>query len=255
MTVLQWSQHVIQKNLTDEQNNSRVLTEDSFTRQFHSTDEPELLGLVSDEDNVSGNVSATGGSTRRSMASLRTSQKFPVINPQVSENSPVPSVRRSTTKLDAGALSYLPSVSDSKGQRSPVSRSQGSRSPASRGSPVTSRPGTPSKGNNKSLEFQPLNPKGGIITPRSIKSQRSMSPGGKRITPRLQKKSFTRESIHTESVSSFMPSDPDNLIVSLSSNSGVYSDDFQDSFEANSSVEQLPKIGMWHNKKLGYTIN
>jgi len=52
-----------------------------------------------------------------------------------------------------------------------------------------------------------------------------------------------------------MPSDPENVMVSLSSNSGVYSDDFQDSIEANSSVEQLPKIGIVPNKKLGYTIN
>ncbi|XP_005105998.1 microtubule-associated protein 10 [Aplysia californica] len=230
------------RNMTEEQNDSRVLQSTDYdTRQFHSTDEPELQELMSEEENRSGG----GESGRRSAASLRTSQKFPVINPQLSENSPVPSVRRSTTKLDVGAHSYLPSMSLSKGQVSPVS------------SRPNSRPSTP-KGKNPD-NLQPLNPKGGVITPRNSITPRSMSPSPKRPTPRQKKplREF-RESIHTESLSSYMPSDPENLLVSLSSNSGGnYSDDFQplgsgESGEPTSSVEQLPKIVP--STRLGYTI-
>ena len=233
------------KNMTEE--NNVMQSTDYDSRQFHSTEEPELQGLISDEDNPSG----TGGSSQRSivdnLVSVRTSQKFPVINPQASENSPVPSVRKSTTKLDAGVHSYLPSVSLSKGQGSP--RSQGS--------PVTSRPATPTKSKGKSYDLQPINPKGGIITPRSNRTTpRSPSPSLKRPIPNRKKPTNFRESIHTESLSSYVPSDPDNVIVSLSSSGGgVYSDDFQDNSDsliAAASNEKFPNI--IPSSKLGYTI-
>ena len=233
------------RNMTDEHNDSRLMHQstDYSTRQFHSTDEPELQNLISDEENPT----VTGGSTRRSVTSIRTSQKFPVIKPAASENSHVPSVRRSTTKLDAGALSYLPSVSISKGQGSPGSSRPG----------TPTRPGTPSKGKGSDHALQPLNPKGGVITPRSNRntprSARSMSPSPKRQPQKKPLRDF-RESIHTESLSSYMPSDPENLMVSLSTSSlgGNYSDDFQESGDAASSVEALPKL--IPSKKLGYTI-
>lgn len=224
------------KNMTEEQNESRVLQSTDYdTRQFHSTDEPELQGLMSEEENQSNVVN----SAAHSLVSVQTSQKFPVINPQLSENSPVPSVRRSTTKLDANALSYLPSMSLSKGQMSPSS----------------SRPSTPKvSSNRKAQELEPIHKNcRATITPRSGTS----SP--RRQTPRSRRQILDfKTSIHTDSVSSYIPSDPENVLVSLSSNSGNYSDDFQplasgESGDGNSSVEQLPKI--LPSKKLGYTIN
>ncbi|GFO11964.1 microtubule-associated protein 10-like [Plakobranchus ocellatus] len=221
--------------------NQHQQSSDLDTRQFHSTDEPELQDLVSEADNRSHSA---GG--RRSVTETGNTSKFPVINPQLSENSPVPSVRRSTSKFDPGTgNSYLPSMSMSKGYTSPVS----------------SRPGTPkstlAQGNR--FEHQPLPGKGStVVTPRNKLTPRSQSGSPKRPTPRARRP--LRESIHTDSLSSYLPSDPDNVLVSLSSSNksgasgGNYSDDFNsgDSVDVASSVE-LPKI--ISSAKLGYTIN
>ena len=225
--------------------NSRMMqhSTDLDTRQFHSTDEPELQDLVSEADNYSHSAGA-----RHSITDAGgTASKFPVINPQLSENSPVPSVRRSTSKLDPGTgHSYLPSMSMSKGYTSPVS----------------SRPGTPKSGATKGNRFdnQPLPGKGStVVTPRNKLTPRSQSGSPKRPTPRPRRP--LRESIHTDSLSSYMPSDPENMLVSLSSSNksglsgGNYSDDFNsgDSADVASSIEQLPRIVP--STKLGYTIN
>ncbi|GFS16272.1 microtubule-associated protein 10-like [Elysia marginata] len=234
-----------QNMLGPERSNSRLLqhSTDLDTRQFHSTDEPELQDLVSEADNHS----QSAGGHRSITETGGTASKFPVINPQLSENSPVPSVRRSTSKLDPGTgHSYLPSMSISKGYTSPV----------------TSRPGTPKSGVAQGNRFdnQPLPGKGStVVTPRNKLTPRSQSGSPKRPTPRSRRP--LRESIHTDSLSSYMPSDPENVLVSLSSSNksglsgGNYSDDFNsgDSGDVASSIEQLPKIVP--STKLGYTIN
>ncbi|XP_059164723.1 myb-like protein V [Physella acuta] len=224
------------KSLTSDQNDSRVLQSTEYdTRQYLSTDEPELQGLMSED----GNVSDAAESGRKSVSIVRTSQKFPVINPQLSENSPVPSIRRSAAKFDPSAYSYIPSIADSKNRISPTSPRPSP--PKSNVSSRTKSDQAPKAQNN--LAASPKLP----ITPRSLVA----SP--KYPIPRPRKP--IRESIHTDSLSSYMPSDPDNVIVSLSSNSGNYSDDFlqlESGESADPSVEQFPKI--ISSAKLGYTI-
>ena len=92
------------------------------------------------------------------------------------------------------------------------------------------------------------------MSPGNVTPRRSASPSSKRPTPRGKKPfKVRRESINTESLSSYVPSDPENLMVSLSSSGGGgYSDDFQENSEAGSSIEQLPKL--LPATKLGYTI-
>ena len=233
-----------QNILGPERSNSRMQhSTDLDTRQFHSTDEPELQDLVSEADNHSHSA----GGHRSFTETGATASKFPVINPQLSENSPVPSMRRSTSKLEPGTgHSYLPSMSMSKGYTSPIS----------------SRPGTPKSGaaQGNRFENQPLPGKDStVVTPRNKLTPRSLSGSPKRPTPRPRRP--LRESIHTDSLSSYMPSDPENALVSLSSSNksglsgGNYSDDFNsgDSADVASSIEQLPKIVP--STKLGYTIN
>lgn len=248
------------------ENESRVLQSTDYdTRQFHSTDEPELQGLISDEENQS-QCSQSGAHTNNSYSaaqshsytSVRASQKFPVINPQQSESSPVPSVRRSTTKLDPGALSYLPSMSLTKGQLSPSSSRPGSPKTGI----MAATPSSYSYKNTKKerdSELEPIHKNAHSGKPINLVTPRSGQSSPKRQTPRARRQIFDyKTSIHTDSVSSYMPSDSENVLVSLSSNSGNYSDDFQplasgESGDGNSSsADQLPKI--IPNRKLGYTI-
>ncbi|CAL1527142.1 unnamed protein product [Lymnaea stagnalis] len=226
------------KSCTSDQNDSKVLQSTDYdTRQFHSTDEIELQGLISEE----ANISDAPDSGRRSVSLVANSQKFPVINPQLSENSPVPSIRRSTTKIDPLAYSHLHSGSFSKDRN---------QLPSPR--PSTPK-GTIVKGElPEKAYFKPQD--SGLTTPKLKTTPRSLSSSPKHPTPRPRRP--MRESIHTDSLSSYMPSDPDNVIVSLSSNSGNYSDDFSaihSGESANSSAEQFPKI--ISSAKLGYTIN
>ncbi|RUS80551.1 hypothetical protein EGW08_011691, partial [Elysia chlorotica] len=130
--------------LGPERSNSQIQhSTDLDTRQFQSTDEPELQDLASEMDNHS-----QGAGGRRSLTETGgIAGKFPVINPQLSENSPVPSVRRSTSKLDP------------------------------------------------------------VVTPRNKLTPRSVNGSPNRPTPRPRRP--LRESIHTDSLSSYMPSDPE----------------------------------------------
>ena len=165
-------------------------TDDFDTKQtFHSTSEPELQDLVSDEEHDQLEAADKKG----------VAKKFPVINPMLSQNSPIPSTRRSVAKLD-------------------LSRSQ-----------------------------LPATPRADSVTPRS---SRSASP--KRPTPRPRRplRDF-RESIHTDSLSSYMPSDPENVMASFSSGEGNYSDDFLD--ESSNAIPDKP--GLIPSTKLGYTIS
>lgn len=235
------------KFVTSDQCDSKIIhSADYDSHQFQSTDEPELQDLVSEEESPPDAVD----SGRRSAASLRASQKFPVINPQLSENSPVPSLRRSTNKQDPTAQSYLPSMSH--GPDSPIS------------SRATTH--TLSTSSMKGFRTQPFNPtgissqvpdsKGGDFTPRMNITPRSTSSSPRRPTP--QHRRPLHESLHTDSLSSYMPSDPDNVMVSLSSNSGSYSDDFLlhnlgKLEEPVSSEKQLPKL--IPSSKLGFTIH
>ncbi|KAK3583330.1 hypothetical protein CHS0354_038941 [Potamilus streckersoni] len=191
-------------------------TDDFDTKQFHSTDEPELQKLVSDNEH-SDSFEVTPTVTEQSLtrspsplpAGLNTttslqSAKFQVLNPTASQQSPIPALRRSVVKLDT----------------------------------TTARPSP-------------------TDTPRSRTSQPSPSPRP-RVRPREKKFDFKRESIHTESVSSYMPSDPDNVNISLLSD-GSYSDDFHMSSEkdlstaSKRSTPELPKLKP--STKLGYTIH
>ncbi|XP_067682204.1 microtubule-associated protein 10-like [Haliotis asinina] len=178
---------------------------DYDTHQFMSTDEPELQGLMSDEDDRS-DIMDSGRHGRLSgavvSASMTSMHKFPVMNPVASEQSPVPATRRSVVKVDMGPSQEL-----------------------------TPREGTP-------------------------QSQGS----SKRPTPRpRQPARLGRESVHTDSVSSYQPSDADNALISLSSDAN-YSDDFHpvgseidDSLTDISSPDiMLPRY--IPSTKLGYTI-
>lgn len=178
---------------------------DYDTHQFMSTEEPELQGLMSDEDDRSDIMDSgrhgrlSGAVVSASMASVH---KFPVMNPVASEQSPVPATRRSTVKLDMGPSQEL-----------------------------TPREGTP-------------------------QSQGS----SKRPTPRPRRPGrLGRESVHTDSVSSYQPSDPDNALISLSSDAN-YSDDFHPvGSEVDDSLTDIssPDILLPRyipSTKLGYTI-
>ena len=181
------------RNYNPEVGSSRNMqsTDDFDTKQtFHSTSEPELQGLVSDEEHEKAEPMG-----KKAAAAI----KFPVINPMMSENSPVPSTRRSVAKLE-------------------LSKSQ-----------------------------LPATPRGDTSTPRS---SRSGSP--KRPTPRPRRPlRDLRESLHTESVSSYMPSDPENMMASFSSGEGNYSDDFLE--ESSRASPDKPRL--IPSTKLGYTIH
>ncbi|XP_076443150.1 uncharacterized protein LOC143281757 [Babylonia areolata] len=168
-------------------------TDDFDTKQtFHSTSEPELQGLVSDEEQEPLDTGEKKGPA----------MKFPILNPMLSQNSPVPSTRRSVAKLDM------------------------------------------------SISQVPVTPRGESSTPRS---SRSGSP--KRPTPRPRRPlRDLRESVHTESISSYVPSDPENMGASLSSGDGNYSDDFMDnSSRASPNKPERPRL--IPSTKLGYTIH
>lgn len=184
-------------------------TDDYDTKQFQSTDEPELQRLISKE-NISEKSEAENERSETSPVlvtnSLTSARKFQVINPVVSQQSPIPALRRSQLKLDS--LNAGPSAT---------------------------------------------------ITPRSYSSQSS----SKRPTPRPRIKIDDRKldnnkrDLHTESISSYFPSEMENLNTSIASDAN-YSDDFQAGTDEESiSVEfissDFPKL--IPSAKLGYTIS
>lgn len=185
--------------------------DDYDTKQFHSTDEPELQRLMSSGEKSEVSDVLSGEKTDRSINSpvppsaSWVSSKFQVINPKASLQSPIPAVRRSQVKL--GSSAGRPTPTDS-----PRSSRASSKYP----------------------------------TPRA--SLRAKTTGQKRFE-------FKHDSIHTESVSSYAPSDAS---ISLASD-GAYSDDFhpgasdEDISRLSSPDEKLPK--MIPSTKLGYTIH
>ena len=90
-------------------------TEDYDTKQFHSTDEPELQKLISEDEkserseskSISVNVtpksnrSLSPASAKGTSNRARISMNFEIINPTASQQSPLPAIRRSTMKLDS----------------------------------------------------------------------------------------------------------------------------------------------------------
>ena len=90
-------------------------TEDYDTKQFHSTDEPELQKLISEDEkserseskSISVNVtpksnrSLSPASAKGTSNRARISMNFEVLNPTASQQSPLPAIRRSTMKLDS----------------------------------------------------------------------------------------------------------------------------------------------------------
>ncbi|XP_050391476.1 microtubule-associated protein 10 [Patella vulgata] len=176
-------------------------TTDNDTKQFLSTEEPELKKLMSDDNSEVSEPSPryVPNFSSESKPSVRSSLKFPVVNPVASENSPIPATRKSTIKSE------------------------------------------------------------GKLTPRN--SENVSSPASSRVhTPRVKRYvPKPRESIHTESVSSYLPSDAD-AAVSLTS-SANYSDDFQlsASFGSGSDLASSPEVQNVPHRipstKLGYTIS
>ncbi|KAH3854549.1 microtubule-associated protein 10-like isoform X2 [Dreissena polymorpha] len=198
-------------------------TEDYDTKQFHSTDEPELQNLMSgDEKGDTLPTPNTDRSVRSKSPSLggysptmtagstvtntnRLSMKFEVLNPKASHQSPMPSLRRSQ-QLKVDNMNARPTPTD-----------------------------TPRSRSSQSSPKQP--------TPRARKQMRER---------RLE---FKKESIHTESVSSYMPSESENILSLLSD--GSYSDDFHMSSEKEDSskvsIPELPK--RIPQSMLGFTIH
>ncbi|CAC5419568.1 unnamed protein product [Mytilus coruscus] len=89
-----------------------------------------------------------------------------------------------------------------------------------------------------------------IVTPRSPGSSRHPTPTPRKKTAQRKRIDFKPDSIHTESVSSYIPSDEEDIL----GNDG-YSDDFND----NSSSRMSPIVShsnKWiPSTKLGYTIS
>lgn len=208
-------------------------TEDYDTKQFHSTDEPELQKLMSEDEKSeqSESKSLSVNFTPKSNRSLsphsakgasnraRISMNFEVLNPTASQQSPLPSIRRSQImKLDS--LNARPSPTNTpRSRETPRSRSSQERSRSSQES-----------------SKQP--------TPRPRKPIRER---------RLE---FKKESIHTESVSSYVPSESENILSLISD--GSYSDDFHVSSEKEDkssrlSTPELPRL--IPSTKLGFTIH
>ncbi|XP_076099110.1 uncharacterized protein LOC143068729 [Mytilus galloprovincialis] len=89
-----------------------------------------------------------------------------------------------------------------------------------------------------------------VVTPRSPGSSRHPTPTPRKKTAQRKRMDFKPDSIHTESVSSYIPSDEEDIL----GNDG-YSDDFND----NSSSRMSPIVShsnKWiPSTKLGYTIS
>ena len=212
---------------------------DLNTNQFQSTDEPELQNLMTKDEkdetlptpstdrsiSMRSKSPMTGGYTpsiTQGTTQTRLSMKFEVLNPTASHQSPLPAMRRSQ-QLRLDSINARPSPT-----------------------------GTPTKLKVDSMNARP-SPTG---TPRS-----RSSPGSSRNpTPRPRKtlrerrNDIKKESIHTESVSSYMPSESENILSLISD--GSYSDDFQSSGKDDSSKISVPEFPrVIPNSKLGFTIN
>lgn len=209
-------------------------TEDYDTKQFHSTDEPELQKLISEDEkserseskSISVNVtpksnrSLSPASAKGTSNKARISMNFEIINPTASQQSPLPAIRRSTMKLDSLNARPSPTNTPRSARDTPRSRSSQEKSRSSMGSP------------------------GAPPSPRPRKPIRDR---------RLE---FKKESIHTESVSSYMPSESENILSLISD--GSYSDDFHTTSEKEEkssrlSTPELPRL--IPSTKLGFTIH
>lgn len=187
-------------------------TEDYDTKQFHSTDEPELQNLISeDERSETLPTPVTDRSMRSSQSpalaassTTRLSMKFEILNPKASQQSPLPAMRRSQ-QLRVDSINARPSPTD---------------------------------------------------TPRSRSSQSPKNPTPRpRTQLRERRLEFKKESIHTDSVSSYAPSESENILSLLSD--GSYSDDFHMSSEKDDSskisVSEFPRL--IPSTKLGFTVS
>jgi hypothetical protein len=90
-----------------------------------------------------------------------------------------------------------------------------------------------------------------VVTPRSPGSSRHPTPTPRKKTVQRKRLEYKHESIHTESVSSYVPSDEEDFLAN-----NEYSDDFNDN---DSSYRMSPDVGHSQNwipsTKLGYTIS
>ena len=187
-------------------------TEDYDTKQFQSTDEPELQKLMSEDEKTETLITPATDRSIQSVSPLptgvsnstRLSMKFEVLNPKASQQSPLPAVRRSQ-QLKIDSINARPTPTDTGTPRSRSSR------------------GTPSPRQRKPI--------------------------------RERKLDFKKESIHTESVSSYQPSESENILSLISD--GSYSDDFnassgRDASSRLSTPDLFPKL--IPSTKLGFTI-
>ncbi|XP_033734151.1 microtubule-associated protein 10-like [Pecten maximus] len=89
-------------------------------------------------------------------------------------------------------------------------------------------------------------------TPRSQTSSRFPTPKPRKVNPREKRTELKRESLHTESISSYVPSDGDF-------NPSLESDNYSDDFSSLSGREELKKMKelprIIPSTKLGYTIH
>ena len=111
-------------------------TEDYDTKGFHSTDEPELQKLISEDEkserseskSISVNVtpksnrSLSPASAKGTSNRARISMNFEIINPTASQQSPLPAIRRSTMKLDSMNARPSPTNTPRSARDTPRSR-------------------------------------------------------------------------------------------------------------------------------------
>lgn len=88
-------------------------------------------------------------------------------------------------------------------------------------------------------------------TPRSQTSSRHPTPKPRKATAREKRAEFKRESLHTESISSYAPSDGE---FNPSLESDNYSDDFS-SLSGREEIKKMNELKIIPSTKLGYTIS
>lgn len=90
-----------------------------------------------------------------------------------------------------------------------------------------------------------------VVTPRSPNSSVQPTPTPRKKTVQKKRLEYKHESIHTESVSSYIPSDDEDFL-----GNGDYSDDFNEDGSSRMSSPAVGTSSKWiPSTKLGYTIS
>ncbi|XP_064621794.1 microtubule-associated protein 10-like [Lineus longissimus] len=257
------------------------------SKQWMSTDEPELQALrysVSESgDEGSESCTLTGEASDPTDDGVRTSTtiRIPIVNPKASLNSPKAAIKKSASfrAADSTARTLEGDSSTDKGSLSPTPVPRKSVTPPGDGSqqrlklqrsvsfefdeeePVKEKvpPPYPRKGSKSadpasSLEMSQEKP-----TPRR-RANVGRSPSAESVeSPTRQRKGLVKPmlpSIHTESVSSYIPSDLD-LNMTYDGSDDDYSDDFDNSEGAYQPVYKPASEATVAKGagRLGYTWN